>query len=77
MQVAGGEAVGRAGKKIYFDDTEVFTGKRWVKSGVKLDQPRAGFSLVKISQKKVKKTKGRTPRKQKKSSRKSNRRSNS
>ena len=50
-QVAGGEAVGRRGRKIYLDDTEVFTGKKWVKSRVKLDKPRSGFSLVKVPKK--------------------------
>jgi len=51
LMVAGGEAVGRRGRKIYLDDTEVFNGKKWVKSRVKLDKPRSGFSLVKVPKK--------------------------
>ena len=54
FEVAGGEAVGRRGRKIYLDDTEVFNGKKWVKSRVKLDKPRSGFSLVKIPKKRRK-----------------------
>jgi len=47
LMVAGGEGIGRAGRE-YLDDIEVFTGQRWIKSKMKLDRPRAGFSLVKI-----------------------------
>jgi len=50
LMVAGGVGAGRKGKE-YLDDIEVFTGRRWVKSEMKLDRPRAGFSLVKIPRK--------------------------
>ena len=66
LVVAGGEGVARGGKQ-YLDDMEIFTGKRlkltkgmicchsllfrWVTSKQKLDRPRADFSLLKIPQK--------------------------
>jgi len=47
LMVAGGVGMGRKGRE-YLDDIEIFTGQRWIKSKMKLDRPRADFSLVKI-----------------------------
>jgi len=51
LTVIGGVTRGRRGRKLYLDNSEVFTGKRWVKSKFKLDKPRSGFSMVKIPRK--------------------------
>jgi len=67
LVVAGGEGVARGGKQ-YLDDMEIFTGKRWVTSKQKLDRPRADFSLLKIPQKRSRRSSTTRSRERKPSS---------
>jgi len=67
LVVAGGEGVARGGRQ-YLDDVEIFTGKRWVTSKQKLDRPRADFSLLKIPQKRSRRSSPKRSRERKPSS---------